>query len=303
MQPAAPRLAPRAVTDLIDATFSLYRQNFALFAGIVAVLMIPETLLSMAITAEVQQRAIDTTTFNSASDVGAALGPLYAATGLRSLVSGIFGVLILGALSLAMSRRFLGQEITVLDAYRDVGTHQFLVLVGTVVLAGIAAIVYLVVVVLLGVAIEIASTGAVIAYTVLAVCGSIALFVFVGVRLVFVAPVVVIERAGVFEAFRRSWWLAKGYWWRIVGLTLLVALIVSIVGGILGALAAAVSLGHPVVSTGLSGILTIIIQPVQYCALTLLYYDQRIRKEGFDLEYAAQAGTREAAGWAPPASF
>ena len=53
MLSTAPTLRPMNLGDILDTTFSLYRQNFALVAGIVAVLTIPETILNLIVTAVV----------------------------------------------------------------------------------------------------------------------------------------------------------------------------------------------------------------------------------------------------------
>jgi hypothetical protein len=305
MEITGPRLRPRSVTDLIDATFNLYRANFALFAGVVAVLLIPETLISMLIVGTIGSVSTTTTTTSgttSFSDVANAAAPLLAASSLQSVLSAVFSILILGALSLTVSRRFLNSPIGVLDAYRDVGIRQFLVLGGTILTAAAAAILYIVLAVVVGVVLAIAATPLAIIYAIIVGIGSVLLFVYVGVRMVFVAPAVVIERQSVFGAIARSWSLSGGYWWRILGLLLLVGLIVGIVSGLVGGFAGVLALGHPVISTGVSGALSVLVQPIQYTAYILLYYDQRIRKEGFDLEFAAQQAQTTPGPWFPSSS-
>lgn len=302
MQTGVPRLGPRSVTDILDGTFSLYRQNFALFAGIVAVLAIPQTLLNMIITAITSRPTVtgSSTTFRQFTD---AAGPVVAASGLEGIIGLFIGLLILGALSLAISRRFLGQPISVLDAYSQVGVAPFVILVGAIFLCAAAAILYISILVVFGVILAVlAPPAAAIVFAILATIGSLVLFVYVSIRLVFVVPAVVIERLGVRDALRRSWQLSGGYWFRIFGLVGLVGVLVGIIGGLVGALAGGLSFGHPVLSAGLSGALGVLVQPVKYTAYTLLYYDQRIRKEGFDLEYAAQNARAESATWAPPVS-
>jgi len=46
-----------------------------------------------------------------------------------------------------------------------------------------------------------------------------------------------------------------------------------------------------------------VLQPVSWIALVLFYYDQRIRKEGFDIEWMMQqAGMTQPAPMAQPAA-
>jgi hypothetical protein len=42
-----------------------------------------------------------------------------------------------------------------------------------------------------------------------------------------------------------------------------------------------------VLITTLSGLASLVVTPILYCVLTLLYYDLRVRKEAFDLEMLA----------------
>ena len=96
----------------------------------------------------------------------------------------------------------------------------------------------------------------------------------------------------------RSWELSKGLRWKVLGVVITVGLIVYLpviaVGGILPAFVDRAgwrdwgrSQGTALVLTGLAGVLQVLIFPLFYCALTVSYYDLRVRKEGFDLEILA----------------
>ena len=49
----APRLKPQTVTEILDSSFRLYRENFAQFLGILAIVYIPGIILQMLLTARV----------------------------------------------------------------------------------------------------------------------------------------------------------------------------------------------------------------------------------------------------------
>ncbi len=92
-------------------------------------------------------------------------------------------------------------------------------------------------------------------------------------------------------AMGRSWELTKGFRSKVlltmfcVGLMIMVPTItVSAIWGVMGASAGGVSLVGMEVVTSL---LSILIYPFFYVVLTVLYYDLRVRKEGFDLELLA----------------
>jgi hypothetical protein len=93
------------------------------------------------------------------------------------------------------------------------------------------------------------------------------------------------------QAMGRSWELTKGFRGMVlltmvcVGLMFMVPTItVSVIWGILGASTGRVTVVGTEVLTSL---LTILINPFFYVVLTVLYYDLRVRKEGFDLELLA----------------
>jgi hypothetical protein len=96
------------------------------------------------------------------------------------------------------------------------------------------------------------------------------------------------------DAMRRSWQLSSGYKGKLL-LTMLVAFLLLLVPGItlgaVGGIAAGVSADQPVglVFFVISLVLQVFVYPFVYVVQTVLYYDLRVRKEGFDLELLAAA--------------
>jgi hypothetical protein len=243
MSSSAPRLRPLNLGDLLDETFALYRQNFALFAGIVAVLTIIETIFS-----ELARRS----------------GSL----GLTLLVIPItlaFGALITGALSWAVSQRYLGKETSIGEAYAAVGVATFFQLIGASLLYGLIVAVGFVFLIIPGI-------------------------IFL-VRFAFMPEAIVLEQRGVFDSLGRSWALVSGSFWRVLGYGLVIYIIVFFIelvvgGAIAGVLAAGGGLSF--IRPAVSAIVSILVEPFRLTAFVLLYYDLRIRKEGFDLEQMAR---------------
>lgn len=101
-----------------------------------------------------------------------------------------------------------------------------------------------------------------------------------------VIPAVVLERLGPFKAFDRSGALSVGVKSHILGALGIVALIWVIAksGGFLAALLPTA----PLQLTG-AALIDMLVYPLYGIASTLIYYDIRIRKEGFDLEMMAKA--------------
>lgn len=92
-------------------------------------------------------------------------------------------------------------------------------------------------------------------------------------------------------AMSRSWALTKGLRGKVFGTLLVTSLLLSLPSMALGGMAVAgavvagggeTAVGYAV--TTVVGILSLLISPFFYVALTVLYYDLRVRKEAFDLE-------------------
>jgi len=114
--------------------------------------------------------------------------------------------------------------------------------------------------------------------------------------------VVIVEDKSSGEAFSRSRELARGSVGRILG-TLLLAYVVFFflaiaLGGAAGLVIGAAGGSGSALSNVFGDVIVALIYPLVAVVTTLLYYDLRIRKEGFDLEVMA----REIGGDAPQPS-
>jgi hypothetical protein len=105
--------------------------------------------------------------------------------------------------------------------------------------------------------------------------------------------VVVLEQLkGALQAFGRSWRLTKGFRFKVFGLAGIAFLLLgAIPSWILQFVAivwvpesSAVNLGLQVVTL----LVPVILSPAIACVLTLMYYDLRVRREGFDLQVLSQ---------------
>lgn len=105
--------------------------------------------------------------------------------------------------------------------------------------------------------------------------------------------IVVLEEAGPLRALVRSWRLTAGAAWRTLGVVLVVTLVAAVIGGLLGeilglAVADVIfgesSQGALIARTIISATLSVVLAPLLPLALTVLYFDQRVRREAFHLE-------------------
>ena len=110
------------------------------------------------------------------------------------------------------------------------------------------------------------------------------------------APALLAEDLGPVNALGRSWQLVEGRWWRTVGIFLVVVIMTTLALAIMGATGGAIIGLVPGLSDDLRGALVqvtgslsgALVLPVSYIAITLMYYDLRVRREGLDLDQLAQ---------------
>ena len=135
-----------------------------------------------------------------------------------------------------------------------------------------------------------------------------------------VTPIVVLEGRSGFQSLRRSWDLVRRRFWWVIGFVLTLTLLVQVV--VVGPAALAGILLVPLIGPdiGDQALVTTIIQsltqlffsllliPLQTTAITLVYFDLRVRTEGFDLTLLAHEGLegetdiRDIVAQAPPPS-
>ena len=136
---------------------------------------------------------------------------------------------------------------------------------------------------------------------------SIPFVVWILVRWAFRYQVLYLEHAGVGGSLNRSTALVKGSWWRVVGVLFLTGLIVFILALILQAMFGLLALLAPgqllrqAVAGALTAVTSATLVPFSAIASTLLYLDQRVRRESLDLQLmAGQAGSEGAPPPPPP---
>jgi len=117
-----PALVPMNIADIIDAAVRLYRRNFGAFLSIIAIVYVPmavfQVLLaySMGKMAQSMPENPQQLPWEHLASMGVAYMGLI-------LVNVLAVPIAQGALSVAVSRRFLGYPATVADAYGTIGTR------------------------------------------------------------------------------------------------------------------------------------------------------------------------------------
>jgi hypothetical protein len=124
------------------------------------------------------------------------------------------------------------------------------------------------------------------------------------VRWAMTAPVVMVEQVSGREALARSARLTDGSSWRLFAIFLVLFVLVWVVMMMALGLGLMVSMS-PVYAQVLSNLASLVTYPFAAVLLTVIYYDLRIRNEGFDLELMAAGlgdGAARAAGGTMPSS-
>lgn len=325
------------LADILDAVFRLYRNNFLTFIGIAALLQMPIIVLQLAlglsleqgITTDLTQMISELPFFDPRTDSFSdlPLNRLFLFFGVSLLLSLIQAVVVLqlinGALANAVSRRYLNQPVTVLGAY-DLGISGIASLIGAglivTLLVGMLSLLLFGCVIgvfallIASVAQQSADTGIVVA--ILSIFGVIGgtivaslLIALVAVRFLFVPQAIVLEHCGPLEALGRSWQLIRGSFWRVLGISILLGILVYILAaipsGMLGAIVGAVLTApetlilRQTLSTLFGYLVQILVIPLQLITYTLLYYDLRVRKEGYDLQLRAASYSPADESWPP----
>jgi hypothetical protein len=317
-------LRPLTLGEILDRTAQLYRENFLLFAGIFAVYAGVVLVLGlMQIGLAELLKALHVT--------GALIWVNLGAGGVELLAA----FLLFGATTAAISRAVawvhLGEAATIRGAYQSIlphlGRYLWLMII-TAFRAWLPLILlyggYMGILLYYGGfknagAAQQAAGANPQATTVILVASAVFVLLLIPVgiytvlmnlRYSLAVPACVVEDLKARKAIRRSIALAKGSWGRIFLLALLVGVIkVGLVAmtQVFVFVAAFKHPGQPLgpLAQSLSQVITFFttsfLGPIWATGITLFYYDQRIRKEGYDIEWMMQAAGLTLPEPTPPA--
>ena len=261
------RLRPLTLMDVLDESFRLYRANFPLLAGLAVGLAIPVLLVNLlaggagvldayfqAVTAPA---TVVTRDFSGGNPFAAVLQyPLQLA-----LVP-----FQTGALFAAAAAIILGTPVTIVSALRAV-LRRYWAVWALSIFYGLAG------------------------FTLL--CPPLGLWLLT--RLSMMMPVFFTEQPPIGTTVERSWRLTDHAFWRTFGvlfLSLLLGYALQTALAIVLLTGAGIVPGLPgvvrvVLIVSLASLMTELVQPLFALAVTLLYFDFRVRREAFDLEMLA----------------
>ena len=312
-QPGIIPLRPLTVGELFNGAFQAVRVNpqtmFGFAFAIMAIVGLVEALFSSSSTTTLSHAISSQSAQDVFDSLGSTLGS-FATSGLSLLATAFLS----GMLALTVWDAVLGRKSSPADAWHRFSPRFVPVLLATL-LIGIIEFVAIMVVVLIFiipfflVVVNAASArsydsasagiGGAFAILFLMLVALIVVGCFLTVKFAFTSSAVVLEGLGPVDAIKRSWSLSKGSFWRILGRIWLIGIVTGLISTVLGAIVGAIlgvsanaadSVGMLVaVSAFLGALLSAVVIPVQSSFYTLMYLDERMRKENLAPMIAQEA--------------
>ncbi len=307
-------LRPLTLGEILDRTAQLYRSHFWLFAGIASVNSGARLLLNL-----LQIGGAELLRADHLLKYIIALGVLAAV--IQILVSFVIGGIAAAANNRAVAWLHLGEPATIRGAYSSIlprtARYAWLMVIITVKILLPMLVVYVASVIGLVFLIRpaaraaahggagatpapdpsgslLAIAGAFVFFILISACVVYAVLMFLRYSLAIAASVV--EDLKARQAIRRSIQLSKGSRGRIFLLLLLVGVIYLGLIAVTQLAFFMMAIRHGQLSAGAQVVQQLVIfltdtfiGPIYATGLTLFYYDQRVRKEGYDIEWMMQA--------------
>jgi hypothetical protein len=310
-------LRPLALGDIYSGAVTSARRNPVATFGLAAIIVTISGVLTTLLRIAAISHSTGSGPFGTTQPSTPANGLLEIPTFLISLLAQF---ILTGMLTGVIGRGVLGRKVSIGEAWR---TSRLGVVIGTALLLLAASIVVFLPVVVVVILLALAHAGPLAA--VVGVLGGLGTFIFyvvLSVRLCLTMPAVVLERLGPWTAFKRSWQLSRGSFWRLFGIKLLTYIIIFIAtliieipfglaggglafsGGVTKLASESIAL---IILTAVGSIVASAIMEPMKCGVTvLLYLDLRMRREGLDLVLNNVAKGQQLTGdefatiWQPP---
>ena len=263
-------LHPMTVGDILDGAFKLLKANVRTIVLVSAIFLIPVNLVAAFFQRDLLgghgflRLMNDPSLLQEAANTGPSNAALVGAV-LAVLASVLVTPFVGGAVSRVVASSYLGDELAPGAAMRATWA-RFLALLGA----------FLLTLVLKGVGLLFCFVGALVPMTFFLVT----------------TPAVMVEELGPVQAMARSVGLVRTRFWQVMGVGIVSGLLASLLGNILSTpfTVAALAIGYRWgwILAAIGAILpALVTTPFVAIVATLVYFDLRIRNEGFDLQMIA----------------
>jgi hypothetical protein len=258
-------LRPMTLGEVLDRTFTLYREHFPLFAGITALPYLVTLFFKFGLLLLEQGKIPATSPNLQPGMIGAVLGGALASLLLLYLMIGVAQ----SATVAAVSDLYLGRTTSVREAYGQ-AKGIILTVFAVMILCYLATVVGMIFLIIPG--------------------------IYLACRLAVSVPVAIVEKDSAVRSMERSMELTKGF----AGQMFLLLLLVGFVSW-----AVAMVLQAPVMFYAFTSMMAkhqvplwvsiysylaeyasqVVVGPIGTISASLMYYNLRVRKEGFDIEH------------------
>ena len=304
-------LRPLTLTDLFSGSFSALRKNPSVLFGFTIIVMTVVALLSLAGTmlplfsfTSLMSNDLDPQASSKALLDSAYLSVVSTIVGYIALLAGSFlaGTVLDGVLSVAVSQLVIGKKITFKQSWALVKPRLWSML-GASLLSMLAVGSPLLVLVILFFMSLYSWPGSDAFFSLFGLLLALALPVVlvsyvISIRFLYAPICAVLEEKGPIEAVKRSWALTSGSFWVTLGRVILINVVVGFIAGmivqIIGIIAAIFMftiLSDPstvwstIILYGVISALQMLayslVVPILAAYQTLMYVDEKIRKENF----------------------
>jgi hypothetical protein len=248
-------IPPKTVGEILSAAFNLYKANASQLILVVAVVVVPLSLIGALFSSVVfaPDRIPSSGGAVEFDYAGRSFGASLLVGAIGALIAVLISAVLQAAILRAAAQATIGDPVDVQASYRYGFKRLWSVilvslLVGLIVAAGI----------------------------ILLIVPGIIFYVLLSVSI----PVLIVEGRRGTEAMGRSWNLVKGHFWHALGVIVVAALIVGVVSGIIGAIGGS-NWAVRWIFTAIAQILTV---PFASLVSVLLYLDLRARSETLSAE-------------------
>jgi hypothetical protein len=259
-------LRPMTLGEVLDRTFTLYREHFLLFVGITALPHLLTLLFNFGVLS-FQRTSVTGTTPHMPSP-GVIGGFVAGALGGAALVLLTVGIAQAATVA-AVSDLYLGQPASVRSSYAR-AKGSIMVVIAIIIMSGLATAVGLIFLIIPG--------------------------IYLACRLAVSVPVAIVEKESPVASMERSMQLTKDYGWQMFLLFLLVAVLTYVVAILLqlpvlfSTISATMARRQPSIGVTaysyVAGFVSqVIVGPIGTISASLMYYNLRVRKEGFDIQH------------------
>lgn len=265
----APQLKPLGIGEVLDVGIKIFTKHIWTFVKIVLLIVVPvqiiTALIEISALGERNRTFFDTNSSTTANDTWTVLAGSLAIL----LISLLSTTIVTGACFKAVADGYLGRSPDWRNSLRFAARRVHSIFWVTV-LGWILIVLASLLLIIPGIYLWAAYTVAV--------------------------PVLLTEGTKGRKALKRSRKLVSGRWWSVFAVLLLATILTTIGGGIISGVFAAISTIHTshtelrdfvvsVLGGTLSGVIT---TPLKAAFICVLYFDLRVRKEGFDLQLLAE---------------